>query len=689
MAVLEKIRSRSAILFTIIIVALLAFILGDFLTSSRSLTGPGTTAAKVAGQKIDFQKFQQNVEQRRQQMQNQGYNDVDIAQLQNQVLEEMIFEALMNQQLEDLGIVVTDNELSQAIVGENPLPAAANYARQYGFNSPAEFYDVAHYPAKYDMQQNSAQLLQAWNDYENNINRILLQQKFAQLMQGALTANQLDAKSYYDDNTSTANVAYTRKSFSTIPDDEIELSGDDLRAIYNENKERYALREETRPIDYITVDIVPSEEDVVAGQKKVEDALIALREQPGTEGVEEDLDFVVNRSSAPRQAVAANVRNSLDSLQKDNVQVISNYSNNYTIAKLVSTFNDVDTVRYEAFAVTGNKAVQDSVVELVNGGAVIDSLIAQGLIAQHQPEQAVYVPSAGALVEFFKTTPEGKFVIPENFSNDEGAAAYKIVKRNAPVPFYDLAVITYKIDPSPATISKLRADLQAYADTANTAAKFAENANNAGYHVYSGAVTPSSLAISNVKDSRSAAKWAMNAKKGQVSKVYGDDQSGKYLVVALKDIYDSGYTPAQDPDVTRELTMRARNQKKGEKLMADYAGKASDVQGYAEIFDVKVDTTQVTFGRNDVRGFPPAQSMLIAQAASAEPGKTVGPFVIDNALVVIEVVDVEKAGREFDYDNDAMMFNQQLGAAIPIRNIYQVLLGNNKIKNNLQQFYSE
>ena len=47
MATLEKIRSKSILLFTIIIVALLAFILGDFFTSGRSLFGNGTTVAKI------------------------------------------------------------------------------------------------------------------------------------------------------------------------------------------------------------------------------------------------------------------------------------------------------------------------------------------------------------------------------------------------------------------------------------------------------------------------------------------------------------------------------------------------------------------------------------------------------------------------------------------------------------------
>ncbi len=42
MATLEKIRSKSVILFVIIIVALLAFILGDFLTSAAPTLAPAT-----------------------------------------------------------------------------------------------------------------------------------------------------------------------------------------------------------------------------------------------------------------------------------------------------------------------------------------------------------------------------------------------------------------------------------------------------------------------------------------------------------------------------------------------------------------------------------------------------------------------------------------------------------------------
>ena len=52
MATLEKIRSKSVILFVIIIVALLAFILGDFLTSGRTYFGTGDKMIEANGAQV-------------------------------------------------------------------------------------------------------------------------------------------------------------------------------------------------------------------------------------------------------------------------------------------------------------------------------------------------------------------------------------------------------------------------------------------------------------------------------------------------------------------------------------------------------------------------------------------------------------------------------------------------------------
>ena len=118
MATLEKIRSKSILLFTIIIVALLAFILGDFFTSGRSLFGNGTTVAKIGDHEIDVQLYQQRLNQVNQQLQSQGQQQ-DPEMIQAQVLQEMLFESMMEEEFNKLGLVVTNKELDY-FKGNNP-----------------------------------------------------------------------------------------------------------------------------------------------------------------------------------------------------------------------------------------------------------------------------------------------------------------------------------------------------------------------------------------------------------------------------------------------------------------------------------------------------------------------------------------------------------------------------------------
>ena len=63
MAVIEKLRSKAGLLIGIVAFSLVAFILGDFLTSNRSLlSGPGTTVGVIGGKKVDIQDFEQKVQ---------------------------------------------------------------------------------------------------------------------------------------------------------------------------------------------------------------------------------------------------------------------------------------------------------------------------------------------------------------------------------------------------------------------------------------------------------------------------------------------------------------------------------------------------------------------------------------------------------------------------------------------------
>ncbi len=213
MATLEKIRKKSALLFIIIIVALLAFILGDFLTSGRTYFGHPTTVAKAGGVTVEYQDYQQRLAQAGEQLRNQGRdysNDV----LTQTVIQGLLTEQLLKKEYNDLGIKVTDKELSEALTGEHPHPAAQQMiyylSQQLGLPeiSGSVIFDAIQNPAKYGLPAEAGQQLRSiWSDQEKNVEAAMLNQKFMSLVNGLYTYNKLDAKNFYDDNAVSRHIS--------------------------------------------------------------------------------------------------------------------------------------------------------------------------------------------------------------------------------------------------------------------------------------------------------------------------------------------------------------------------------------------------------------------------------------------------------------------------------------------------
>ena len=179
MSALEQIRQRPILIISILGIALLLFIL-TAVDRPGELFSDNHTVAEVGGKKIDYMDFQRRVEQQSEQMRNQGYTNIDNARIQTMVLQQMVNETLLNQEFEDLGLVVTDNELSKAMLGETPHPMVARMVQQWGFPSAQVLYDYAYNPQKYGLEPaQSQQLQQAWQSLEQDTEKMLLSQKFS------------------------------------------------------------------------------------------------------------------------------------------------------------------------------------------------------------------------------------------------------------------------------------------------------------------------------------------------------------------------------------------------------------------------------------------------------------------------------------------------------------------------------
>ncbi len=697
MATLEKIRSKSVLLLIIIGAALLAFIIGDFFTSGRTLFGTGTTVAKVDGKSIDIQDFQNQVQAASQMAQNQGQK-VDQALLQQQVLNQMIAQTLFNQEIEALGLTVTDEELSDAMVGTHSQGFNAMVMQMtQGQMSAQQFHDMIQNPQKYQLQPDQvAQLRAQWLQLENDMEQRILQGKFNMLFEGTVVANKLDAKAIYDEAANTQKMIYALKPFSAIPDNDpkVAVTDEEIKAEWEKNKELYAIDEEVRDINYMTVSIQPSSADITKSETRVADLISSLNEKPGTEGLEGFDEFVVNRFTVPTTRITEQkTRQFADSATVGTAKIINRDGNSFQIAKLLSRESQIDSVNINVVAVQGTKAQVDSIINALNQGSSVNDVTKTFASNVTGSQDSIWVslvdPNFAQIKDVLSSATAGKYVLPDTaFADGQSTSLLRVNSRRAAVPVVEVAAIEYTIDPSTSTVNNLQSKLQTYLNENPTAADFVANAVKNGYQVFPAQISVSTPQIDRIENSRSAISWAMSAKKGQVSPIFGDENDGQFIVVAVNDIYKD-YVPATDQQVKKALTAKVRDNKKAEALIAQYNGKAKDVNGYAAAMGVKVDTTTVNFSQYALVYPDYAGPEVAAKAYTAKKGQMFGPVKATNGVVVMQVTDIETNGRPYNYEENASIFSRTRGANALNQMLPYILMGNKKIKNNMLEFFHD
>ena len=117
MSVIQSIRDRGTwIIFTIIAVALIAFILQDGVGRGGSAFSNTTTIAEVNGQKLERAAFEEKLSMQEKMYASQGaQRDQLIGSLFNQEVDRLLIEA----ECTKLGLQVTGKELSDILFSEN------------------------------------------------------------------------------------------------------------------------------------------------------------------------------------------------------------------------------------------------------------------------------------------------------------------------------------------------------------------------------------------------------------------------------------------------------------------------------------------------------------------------------------------------------------------------------------------
>ena len=359
---------------------------------------------------------------------------------------------------------------------------------------------------------------------------------------------------------------------------------------------------------------------------------------------------------------------------------MTNTRDSYQIAKRLSASEQVDSINVSVLALR-NASDADSIMAALAAGAKWADYVAG---ENTQGQDSVWISLVGANIDgqlkdaWLSAAIGTPTVYTDSIQGQAMAQIFKINKRLAPVTVYDYAVINYTVDPSNATLEKLNTDLRTFLSANSHGEDFSKTAAEAGYSILSANVSASQPHIANVSDSRPAVKWVMNAKKGQVSPVIGDNKQSYLMAIAVKDIYDE-VIPCNAKAIRNDLERRATVDKAGEKLIAEFAGKANDVAGYAQLYNGEVNEGDVIFVSPRVATIGIRESAIQGAIAGAPEGKVVGPVAGNNAIVVFEVKSVSDESRPYTFDEYAQRFNRTMG--IGTADPFKMLLGNNKVEN--------
>lgn len=265
MAIIGKIREKSWLLVLIVGLALVAFILGDWLKGGggvESKYGFGT----VYGEKVDIEEYNKlyNIADenatRTAQQQQQAKKPVDETAVWNSFVQEIV----LNKEYDALGINVSPAEFDAYLYGTDGFTVMPDLAQSF-IDSTTGLFNSKLLQARIDEMKSSddAEIQKQWEQSEQFYTEKRKREKYFEILQQGVYVTDLEAKEDYLAQKEVKNISYVLRRFSEIDNKEIKTTDAKLKAYFEEHKsdKKYENKFDTREVKYVDIAIEPSSED--------------------------------------------------------------------------------------------------------------------------------------------------------------------------------------------------------------------------------------------------------------------------------------------------------------------------------------------------------------------------------------------------------------------------------------------
>lgn len=686
MATLERIRKHGALLLIVVGVAMLAFILGDFFSSSSTFANRSReNIGSIEGTDIHYREYEAAREQLTEVMKietgRSDMNDELQSYINNQVWQTMLAKYTLGAQAKKIGMTVTSDELSELCIGEHPhqiiQQRRAFYDQSGQFNrmTLVQFLNsINQDPEDAEQAANIEQARTYWMYWENAIKLNYLQEKYIGLLSELVGANAIDAQYAFNSRQTTATVEYASQPYYSIADSTISVSNSEIRSLYNKRKEQYK-QSPNRAISYVTFDIVPSSYDF----EEVERWINNLSEEFATIKVS-DLASVVNsnsdvpydgknysESNIPAQykefafAKGAKAGDVTDILFDDNT---------YSMARLVEVgYSLPDSVKLR-YTVLSSAAQLDSLKQEWAKGSYGDASELGWLKESDMPKEMAE--------KAFSASANSIFSLPYG----TGVQIAQVMEKSAATPKAKVAILERKVTPSSKTYAAIYNTANQYIITNKTEEAFLAAAEENGL-----TVTPAfdldknSDKVNDLKQSRAIVRWAFGAKEGEVSNVF--DCGDKYVAAVLTEVNDGEYRALED--VSADLRRELLRDKKAEQIISSLKDAKTLEEAAGVMHSEVLVANDVTFSsyRFGSAGVEPA---VVGTAVALEQGATSSPVKGNSGVYVLRSVNKTTTDGNYDEAQEIQQLNTRYSYSLPYQ-LVNLVEKKADIEDNRSNFY--
>ena len=603
-------------MITIVGLAMLAFILGDFLNSGSSFFNRSReNVGVIEGQKVHYTEYEAAKEQLTEVYKIEtGRSDFDEdmhSQIRNQVWNMFMMDYTLRAQAEKIGMDITKDELSELCIGNNihqvirSRRAFAGEDGQFSREAVISLLQAINQEGA-DAEQN-ANLKQAktyWLYWEKVVRISYMQEKYTNLLQHLLKANTLDAEFAFNSRQNGFSAEYAMKPYYSVADSLVKVSDSDLKKLYKQHKEQYK-QTPNRAIKYVAFDIVPSEEDF----KAAETLMHNLQEEFKTA---EDVSLVVNTNSD----VMYDGRDFSE-------ETVPAQFKEFAFAKGAKA-GDCTEILFE-----NNTYAMARIMQA--GYSMPDSVELKAIVEDGEDQELGWFKAADLPKNIAEKALAGKRGEKFTVAQGMGEQTYEIMEIGKPTPKVKLAILAREVTPSSKTYSVLYNQAKQFIVNNNNAEALESAAQEQGLAVipqYN--LTKTTDKVGQLKSSRPIVRWAFEAKEGQVSDVFECGQ--QFIVAALTEVNDGEYRSLEA--VRSELTYEATNNAKAAYIAKELKGIES-LEAAAEKLGQSVqhaDRVSLADSRFGNAGMEPAViGKTVAQGENAFSGAikgNMGVFVV-------------------------------------------------------------